>query len=204
MKKLTLAAGLLFSLGGISSAFGVADGTITFNGRVVDQTCTVKNGNNSGNFEVKLPTVNKTQLASVGAVAGLTRFNIELTGCKSAATGGTDGVRAYFLPNSQYVDPNTHNLKNIAQTTIDGTTRAEHVQIQLTHADTSKVIAVGENVDVQGHENDPYNPWSNFKNDTGATTATANLTYYAQYVAVDAPAEPGVVQSKVEYNIIYK
>ncbi|AWP53338.1 Major fimbrial subunit precursor [Haemophilus influenzae] len=203
MKKLTLAAGLLFSLGGISSAFGAPDGTITFNGRVVDQTCTVSTGTN-GDFEVKLPTVNKTQLATANAVAGLTRFNIELTGCKSAATGGTDGVRAYFLPNSQYVDPDTHNLKNIAQTT-GGTTRAEHVQIQLTHADTSKVIEVGENVDVQGHEQDPYKPWFDFVNDTGSTTtAKAKLTYYAQYVAVGTGAEPGVVQSKVEYNIIYK
>lgn len=200
MKKLTLAAGLLFSLGGISSAFGAADGTITFNGRVVDQTCTVSTGTN-GNFDVKLPTVNKTQLASAGAVAGLTRFNIELTGCKSAATGGTDGVRAYFLPNSQYVDPDTHNLKNIA--TGSGTTApAEHVQIQLTHADTSKVIAVGENVDEQAKS--ITNPWFNFVNDAGANTAKAHLTYHAQYVAVGTGAEPGVVQSKVEYNIIYK
>lgn len=202
MKKLTLAAGLLFSLGGISSAFGAPDGTITFNGRVVDQTCTVTTGT-SGNFDVTLPTVNKTQLAADGAVAGATRFNIELTGCKPAATGGTDGVRAYFLPNSQYVDPNTHNLKNIAQTTAAGTTPAEHVQIQLTHADTSKVIAVGENVDTQ--ENKPYNSWFNFENDTTvAGTAKAKLTYYAQYIAVGAAATAGVVQSKVEYNIIYK
>ncbi|EGF17130.1 MULTISPECIES: fimbrial protein [Haemophilus] len=203
MKKLTLAAGLLFSLGGISSAFGAADGTITFNGRVVDQTCTVTNGGNTGTFDVKLPTVNKAQLTTDGAVAGLTRFNIELTGCKPAATGGTNSVRAYFLPNSQYVDPTTHNLINVAQVT-SGETKANNVQIQLTHADTSKVIAVGENVDVQGHENDHYNPWSNFKNDTGATTATAKLTYYAQYIAVGGAAGEGVVQSKVEYNIIYK
>lgn len=200
MKKLTLAAGLLFSLGGISSAFGAADGTITFNGRVVDQTCTVSTGTN-GDFAVKLPTVNKTQLASVGAVAGLTRFNIELTGCKQATAAGTDGVRAYFLPNSQYVDPNTHNLKNIA--TGSGTNApAEHVQIQLTHADTSKVIAVGENVDEQAKSID--NPWFNFVNDTGANTAKAHLTYHAQYVAVDGTAGAGTVESKVEYNIIYK
>lgn len=204
MKKLTLAAGLLFSLGGISSAFGAADGTITFNGRVVDQTCTVSNNTSGNNIDVTLPTVNKTQLAADGAVAGLTRFNIELTGCKQAAIGGTDGVRAYFLPNSQYVDPTTHNLKNIAPTT-GGTTKAENVQIQLTHADTSKVIAVGENVDVQGHEKDPYKPWFDFVNDTGSTTtAKAKLTYYAQYVAVGGAAGEGVVQSKVEYNIIYK
>ncbi|OBX78991.1 fimbrial protein [Haemophilus aegyptius] len=204
MKKLTLAAGLLFSLGGISSAFGAADGTITFNGRVVDQTCTVSNNTSGNNIDVKLPAVNKAQLASAGAVAGLTRFNIELTGCKQATAAGTNGVRAYFLPNSQYVDPNTNNLKNIA--TGSGTnTPAEHVQIQLTHADTSKVIAVGENVDVQGHEKDPYRPWFDFVNDTGSTTtAKAKLTYYAQYVAVGTGAEPGVVQSKVEYNIIYK
>lgn len=200
MKKLTLAAGLLFSLGGISSAFGAADGTITFNGRVVDQTCTVNTGAN-GDFTVKLPTVNKTQLASVGAVAGLTRFNIELTNCKPATTGGTDGVRAYFLPNSRYVDPDTHNLKNIA--TGNGTNApAEHVQIQLTHADTSKVIEVGENVDEQVKSID--NPWFNFVNDTGANTAKAHLTYHAQYVAVGGAAGAGAVESKVEYNIIYK
>ncbi|HHV6871124.1 type 1 fimbrial protein [Haemophilus influenzae] len=202
MKKLTLAAGLLFSLGGISSAFGAADGTITFNGRVVDQTCTVTNGGNSGNFDVKLPAVNKTQLAADGAVAGATRFDIELKGCKQATAAGTNSVRAYFLPNSQYVDATTHNLKNIAQTTA-GVAKAENVQIQLTHADTHQVIAVGENVDVQ--ENAPYNSWFAFENDAAAAgTAKAKLTYHAQYVAVGAAAEPGLVQSKVEYNIIYK
>ncbi|HHF1670081.1 TPA: fimbrial protein [Haemophilus influenzae] len=201
MKKLTLAAGLLFSLGGISSAFGAADGTITFNGRVVDQTCTVSNNTSGNNIDVKLPTVNKTQLAADGAVAGLTRFNIELTGCKPAATGGTNGVRAYFLPNSQYVDPTTHNLINVAQVT-GGDTKADNVQIQLTHADTSKVIAVGENVDEQAKS--ITNPWFNFVNDAGANTAKAHLTYHAQYVAVGGAATAGVVQSKVEYNIIYK
>ncbi|PRM45444.1 fimbrial protein [Haemophilus influenzae] len=203
MKKLTLAAGLLFSLGGISSAFGAADGTITFNGRVVDQTCTVTNGSNSGNFEVKLPAVNKTQLATDGAVAGATRFDIELKGCKQATAAGTNGVRAYFLPNSEYVDATTHNLKNIAQNT-GGVNKAGNVQIQLTHADTRQVIAVGENVDVQ--ENAPYHSWFAFEDDAAAGTAKAKakLTYYAQYVAVGAAAEPGLVQSKVEYNIIYK
>ncbi|HHF1771284.1 TPA: fimbrial protein [Haemophilus influenzae] len=176
MKKLTLAAGLLFSLGGISSAFGAADGTITFNGRVVDQTCTVSNNTSGNNIDVKLPTVNKTQLAADGAVAGLTRFNIELTGCKPAATEGTNGVRAYFLPNSQYVDPTTHNLINVAQVT-GGDTKADNVQIQLTHADTSKVIAVGENVDEQAKS--ITNPWFNFVNDAGANTAKAHLTYHA-------------------------
>ncbi len=202
MKKLTLAAGLLFSLGGISSAFGAADGTITFNGRVVDQTCTVTNGSNTGNFDVKLPPVNKTQLAADGQVAGATKFNIVLTGCKAASSGtGTDGVRAYFLPNNQYVDPTTHNLKNIAQ--ASGTDAvADHVQIQLTHADTNKVIAVGENMDDQVAS--ITNPWFSFEADTAPGKAKATLTYSAQYVAVGASAEPGIVQSKVEYNIIYK
>lgn len=203
MKKLTLAAGLLLSLGVASSAFA-ADGTITFNGRVVDQTCTVATGSN-GDFEVKLPTVNKTQLAAAGAVAGLTRFDIALTGCKTAQSGGTDGVRAYFLPNTEYVDPTTHNLKNIAQAQGQ-LSPAEHVQIQLTHADTSKVIAVGENVDVQGHtsDNPAYNPWFDFQAASTGNTANSTLTYYAQYVAVGGAAEAGLVQSKVEYNIIYK
>ncbi|CBY85761.1 fimbrial protein [Haemophilus influenzae] len=193
MKKLTLAAGLLFSLGGISSAFGAPDGTITFNGRVVDQTCTVSTGTN-GNFDVTLPTVNKTLLTN-GAIAGRTKFDIQLKGCKQATAQGTSNVRAYFLPNTEYVDPTTHNLKNTANTP------ATNVQIQLTHADTSKVIAVGENVDTQ--ENKPYNSWFNFENDV-ATTAKATLTYHAQYIAVGGDAGEGVVQSKVEYNIIYK
>ncbi len=54
------------------------DGTITFTGKVVAQTCNVTTGND-GNFTVTLPTVSNKALASPGETTGLTPFSINLT-----------------------------------------------------------------------------------------------------------------------------
>lgn len=54
MKKLTLAASLVL---GLSIAIGASanDGTVTFTGKIVDQTCQVET--DSKNLTVKLPTI---------------------------------------------------------------------------------------------------------------------------------------------------
>ncbi|PRE84487.1 fimbrial protein, partial [Burkholderia gladioli] len=75
MAKMLLLGGLCFS-----PFVFAADGTITFMGNVTAQTCTI-NGNGSGskNFTVTLPTVSASSLATAGATAGATPFNIALT-----------------------------------------------------------------------------------------------------------------------------
>ncbi len=74
------------------------DGTITFTGKVVAQTCNVTTGND-GNFTVTLPTVSNKALATPGETTGLTPFSINLTGCTSTVDGAGH-VKAFFEPGS--------------------------------------------------------------------------------------------------------
>ncbi|EQV60871.1 major type 1 subunit fimbrin (pilin), partial [Escherichia coli KOEGE 58 (171a)] len=89
------------------------DGTITFTGKVVAQTCTVNTSDKD--LAVTLPTVATSSLKDNAATSGLTPFAIRLTGC---ATGmnSAQNVKAYFEPSSN-IDLATHNLKNTATPT---------------------------------------------------------------------------------------
>ena len=66
MKKIILASSLIVL--GMSSAFA-ADGTITINGEVTDNTCVVTTPQGK-DLTVTLPTVSKLSLATAGATAG--------------------------------------------------------------------------------------------------------------------------------------
>ena len=58
------------------------DGTISFEGTIVSQTCTINgNGTGSKNFTVSLPNVSASTLFAAGETAGRTPFNIQLTDC---------------------------------------------------------------------------------------------------------------------------
>lgn len=186
MKKLTLAAGLLLSLGLTTSAFA-SDGTVTITGKINEQTCTVDT-NNGKNLTVKLPTVQKTALATANSVAGKTPFSITLTNCKVSAT---DQVALFFLSKDKQVNPTTGNLLNIAE---DSNTKAGNVEIQLLN-DNDEAIQVGKNLTEQG-----IKP-SDLKG-TGETL-TKTLNYKAQYISTGT-ATAGDVKAQVEYNIIYQ
>ncbi|MDP4360987.1 F17A fimbrial adhesin, partial [Escherichia coli] len=66
MRKIQFILGILAAAS--SSATLAYDGTITFNGKVVDQTCSVTT--ESKNLTVTLPTVSSNSLTSNGEVAG--------------------------------------------------------------------------------------------------------------------------------------
>lgn len=70
-----------------------ADGKVTFNGEVIENTCTVVNKDKT----VTLPTVQRSALSSAGETAGVVPFTIDLTSC----TPGAD-VSVYF-EKDQYV-----------------------------------------------------------------------------------------------------
>ena len=162
-----------------STAFA-ADGTITINGQVTDNTCTVNAGGNK-DFTVTLPTVSKQVLAVAGDTAGRTPFTINLTGC----TAGSK-VATYFEPGAT-VDFNTGRLNNATGT-------ATNVQVQLLGSENTviPVLAAGAGgiqansqlVDVSGG-------------------GSADLNYYAQYYATGA-STPGSVATTVKYTIIYQ
>ena len=161
-----------------STAFA-ADGTITINGQVTDNTCTV-NTVQGKDFTVTLPTVSKQVLAVAGDTAGRTPFTINLTGCSVGK------VATYFEPGAT-VDFNTGRLNNASGT-------AKNVQVQLLGSNNTAipVLAAGAGgiqtnsqlVDVSG-------------------TGAADLNYYAEYYATGA-SEAGSVATTVKYTIIYQ
>ena len=189
MKKLTLAASLVLGFGLVANANAV-DGSVTFSGQIVDQTCTV--ANNNKDLTVKLPTVQSSSLATANSTAGETPFTISLSGCKTKTTSGISKVKAFFLPHATNVDENTHNLMNIEQNSP-----ATHVQVQLLNKDLTE-IKVGENITAQNVNGTEIN-------DTGKHdgAVTADLKYFARYYATNT-VTAGKVTSKVEYNIVYE
>ncbi|MBL2545168.1 type 1 fimbrial protein, partial [Klebsiella pneumoniae] len=69
MHKINIIAALMLAAAPLAA--NAADGTITFNGKVTDKTCTISTPGGK-DFAVTLPTVSKNTLATAGAVAGRT------------------------------------------------------------------------------------------------------------------------------------
>jgi major type 1 subunit fimbrin (pilin) len=67
-----------------------ADGTVTVNGEVLLETCTVNSG--SPSFSVSLPTLGTSALTGIGSTAGATSFSLVLTDC----VGLANTVTTYF------------------------------------------------------------------------------------------------------------
>ena len=157
----------------MSSAFA-ADGTITINGKVTDNTCVVTTPQGK-DLTVTLPTVSKLSLASAGATAGRTPFTLGLSNCDVGDIVGT-----YFEPGST-VDFATGLLNNAGSAT--------EVKVQLV-GDNNLPIRV-----LAG-------PQTNSQFVTVADTS-ADLNYYAEYYATGA-ATSGDVTTSVQYTIIYQ
>lgn len=179
MKKIILAASALV-LGSVAAH--AADGTVTINGVVTDQTCKVTNG--SKDITVTLPTVGVNSLAVIGQTAGRTPFTINLENCKA-------GDVSVFFETGSNVDAATGNLNN-------ATGGAKNVQVQLL-SDKSIVIPLLANA-----TQSPVTTRATVVGVSGtATTGTAALNYYAQYLATGV-ATPGTVATSVQYTVNYQ
>lgn len=156
-----------------------ADGTITFNGMVTDQTCTI-NGNGSGakDFLVTLPTVSASALPD-GEAAGATPFHIQLTAC----TPASGNVHTYFEPGVT-TDSTTGNL-------ILAAGGAANVQIELLNKDSSKINP--------GFADAAQNSLPVAIDASGA----ARLDYFAQYRAIGGNAGSGPANTSVVYTLAY-
>ena len=153
------------------------DGTITIDGMVSSQTCTINgNGSGSADFAVTLPSVAAPALTVDGAEAGRTPFTIVVEGCSTKS--GT--VRTWFEPGAN-VDPTTKRLKNTA---VGGAT---NVQIGLKNADLSAVVPGTATQDAG----------------IDATSGVASLKYFAQYVATGGAVGAGAVNSSITYLMSY-
>ncbi|KVQ34610.1 fimbrial protein [Burkholderia cepacia] len=185
MQTKLLSALLLVGAATASQVAFAADGTITFSGNVTAQTCTISGNGGSKNFTVKLPTVPASSLATSGATAGATPFNIALTGCSPATgTNATSAVHAYFEAGPT-INTTTGNL-------VVAPGGATNVEIQLLNASDESAVKLGQADASQNSK--PVNI---------GTDGTATLQFYAQYYATGA-AKAGAANSSVMYTIAYQ
>jgi major type 1 subunit fimbrin (pilin) len=177
MRKSFLISSIICTSILLSPLARAADGTITFSGNVIAQTCTI-NGSTK-DLAVTLPIVSASSLATAGATAGATPFSIALTGC----TQGTKSVHAYFEPGSK-IDTSTGDL-------ILDAGGATQVEIQLLNSDQS-VIKLGQ-----------ADASQNWKPLAVSSSGAATLPFYAQYYATGA-ATAGPANTSVMYTLVYQ
>lgn len=193
MKKILLVASIASAMSLANVANAATGGTITFNGKISDQTCqVVLNGGSSATGTVKLPTVPKSALGATNNTAGQTPFSLDLTGCTSATTAF--GVTAYFPDNSTNIDTTTSTLKNLET----GGTAATNVGLELLHeavAGTKSVVPLGKAISDTGYK---YTT-------VAANATTAKMQYHVQYKNTgSAAATAGLVRGVAVYELAYE
>lgn len=162
----------------MTSQFAAAtDGTITFNGKLTAETCTITTGAN-GNFTVNLPTVSTSQLQTALQTAGRTPFSIALTGCG----GGSETTVHTFFETGGNTDAVTGNLK------VSG--GATNVEIGLLNGDQSNILL---GLTDAAQMSKPAN----------IVAGAATLNYFAQYQSTGA-ASAGAANSSVLYTLAYQ
>jgi len=152
-----------------------ADGTITFNGEVINQTCEVSPAG-SNDFTVGLPTVTASQLPTAGSTVGDTAFTIDLANCDITK----DGAYAFFEAGDT-VNADGRLINN-------GT--ATNVVLELVDA--------GNQVIKAGSVDQSDAPFAAAIDANGNTS----LSYTARYYATGA-ATAGTVTTSVTYSIAY-
>ncbi|WP_426318478.1 fimbrial protein [Pseudoduganella sp. R-43] len=177
--KANLIVGALLAAASIVPAVShAADGTITFTGKVLAQSCKVNTG--KGDLTVALPSAVAGSLATAGQRAGRVPFTLSLTECDDQA----GKVSALFVPGA--LDANSGKLKN----NLTGKDAATNVGIALLNSDGKDMNLAAVTPADQG---------------SSAATVSgkkAELKYFAEYAALGA-ATPGAVTSTATYTIQY-
>lgn len=179
MQKKLLATAIAFTVSVMALPASAADGTITINGKLTQQTCTVKINNGTADAVISLPSLSTSVLDAAGKMAGRTAFTMNLTDC----TPATGSVRAYF-EHGPTVDPATGRLNN---TISSG---AKQVQIQLRDHQENDVYV--------GNTSQRDNPATAL-----SPAGAADLLYSAYYYAT-GKASAGELATSVTYSIDYQ
>ncbi|MCY1274147.1 S-fimbrial protein subunit SfaG [compost metagenome] len=155
-------------------AAGPQGGVINFTGRVLDTTCVVDAG--STNMNVRLPDIDKTQLAGSNSSAGITAFSIRVTGCDASPDAAL--VSARFIP-----DGNVNAAGNLVNS---GT--ATNIAIQLLDKDKNAI-------NIQTDQYLSAEP---------ASGASIDLKYWARYFSELGNAGAGDVSAMANFELIYQ
>lgn len=159
-------------------AFAASQNTITFNGQVTDQTCTVSVNGNAANPMILLPTVTASSLSAVNSTAGETPFTVSISGC-TAPSSGSLAIKTAFLGN---------NVTSAGNLGSSGT--ASNVQVQLLTAPAGSAIVLEGVTSVAGLVL------------PSAQTETSH-DFAARYVSEDGGATAGTVTASVQYALDY-
>ncbi|WP_447751111.1 fimbrial protein [Pseudomonas nicosulfuronedens] len=178
MKKSLIALATLAALSASVMQAQAADGTINFNGKVQDVTCTIKiNGAGTGDGSVTLPTVSKSSLAGVGTTGGDTSFTIDLSGCTGTEASGGPGVAVFFEPGLNVTAQG--RLKN---------TGSGAPEVDLAIFREGAPLQLGTT------------PAAAFTNIAGDG---ASMPFTVKYYSNSATPSAGEVKSSVTYSIVY-
>ncbi|VWC49638.1 fimbrial protein [Burkholderia aenigmatica] len=168
-------AGLL----AVASSAQAADGTITIKGDITAQTCNISGDGGGKDFTVTLPDVSTSALSTAGSTAGRKPFRINLSNCSP----NSGNASVYFEPGTT-VNAQTGKLFN-------ATGDAPNVEVGLLNKDGSN-INLGK---AQGGQNSQT---------VGIAGGSAELNYYAEYVATGGAAGAGSVNTSVMYSVSYE
>ena len=187
MNKLLLSAALVASVGVAALAPRTAsavDGTITITGKVVAQTCTVDGsafGTPDTSVTAAMPLVLAPVLATSGAVAGKTQFQMVVANCDPSLSS----VQAFFS------GPNIQTDGNLKNPTLAG--NATNVEVQLLNSSSTVMNLNNATATAQ---NSPVVTL------TGSPTKGATLTYFAQYYSTGG-STAGNVNTTVQFTMNY-
>ena len=173
MKKIIPA--LVLSLASLSVM--AADGSITFTGKITNNSCELDTQPAGPGFvkAVKLPTVNKSNFTAAGSVAGQTMFTLAIAACDA------DTVKANFEAGST-VDLASGRLNAVGRT---------DVQIEILNA-------------AQGSINLATNLGKTVTDLTGQSPdKTGTMTFFARYYATQADVAAADVTSSVSFVMDY-
>uniref|UniRef100_UPI00215916A5 fimbrial protein n=2 Tax=Haemophilus influenzae TaxID=727 RepID=UPI00215916A5 len=212
MKKTLLGSLILLAFAGnVQAARNPIDsetaGTVTFFGKVVENTCKVKT--ESKDRSVTLNDVGKANLANQGETAMPTPFTITLQDCSANNPGANSAnkVGLYFYSWNNTDEANSYTLKNTKEAEQDG---ARKVNIQLFEANgTDEIKVVGRGTTDFTSENTGSASNITNKHISGSTqlqnTGDINLQFIAQYYATGTnTTQAGKVQSSVDFQIAYE
>ena len=173
---------MVLALSIASTSVQAADGTITINGRITTNTCTITNSiNNSNNFTVELPVLPISTFTNAVVTAGDTPFSISLTHCPF----GTVGV--HFSDTLAANKSTNGHLTNIAP----AGDFAEDIEIQILKNGTE----IDLNTSNAGYEAVTIN-------EANVVTGTT-FTYSARYFASSDDITPGKVEAALVYTVKY-
>ncbi|AJJ11475.1 putative fimbrial protein [Yersinia rohdei] len=175
MNKITLAIALFSA--STTIAMAASNNTITFQGEVTAQTCSVSVNGVDANPMVLLPTVSSSDLDASGKTAGKTTFTLGVTGCASSAAD--IDIKTVFVANQVTTSGNLGN-----------TGTATNVELQLLKdATTTTGINLNSNVAQDGIV-------------LKAGDTSAEHDFAVQYYAT-GQAGPGSVIGSVQYAVSY-